>query len=171
MLKTIGKATLGHSRIVAAGLAGLLLTVSACSGEPEATGTAASTPGMVDGLNVTNARLVLNAVKANPAAVYFDLSYTGDKGLTVRKADVEGAGMTMMHDYGEYDYKVQMMEALPVALKKGTEVSFKPGGLHLMAMEPSADWAPGGTVKVTLTMSGGTTHSFDAAIRGAGDER
>ena len=156
----------------AAGLAAALMVVSGCSGAPEqGAGTEAATPGTVAGLTVTNARLVLNAVKTNPAVVYFDIAYEGDKGLTIRKADVEGAGMTMMHDYGEYDYKVQMMEALPVALKKGTQVSFKPGSLHLMAMEPPADWAPGGKVKVTLTMSGGTTHSFEADITAPGAER
>jgi copper(I)-binding protein len=98
---------------------------------------------MVDGITITNARLVLNAVKANPAVVYFDLAYEGDKGLSIRKADVDGAGMAMMHDYVEYDYKMQMTDALPVALTKGTQVSFKPGGLHIMAMEPSPDWGTG----------------------------
>lgn len=159
------------SRMIAAGLAGSLLALNACSGEAETPAAPAAAADVVDGLTVTNARMVLNAVKANPAVVYFDLSYNGDRGLSVRKADVEGAGMTMMHDYGEFDNKVQMMDALPVALKKGTEVSFKPGSLHVMAVEPSQDWEPGGTVKVTLTMSGGSTHSFDAEIRSAGDER
>jgi copper(I)-binding protein len=149
----------------------LLLAVSACSGGADEAAPAAAASGTVEGLSVTNARLVLNAVKANPAAVYFDLSYAGDKGLTIRKAEVEGAGNTMMHDYAEYDYKMQMMEALPIALTKGTEVSFKPGSLHLMVMEPSPQWEPGGKVKVTLTMSGGATHTFEADIMAPGDER
>jgi periplasmic copper chaperone A len=157
--------------IATMGLVGLLLTAAACTGEADAPSAATSAPDTVPGLTVSNARLILNAVSGQPAVVYFDLSYTGDKGLTIRKADVEGAGMTMMHDYGEYDFKVQMMEALPVALRNGTEISFKPGSLHLMAMEPPAEWEPGGTVKITLTMSGGATHSFDADIRGPGDER
>lgn len=171
MLKTFAMAAPVRRGMLAASLAGLTLALGACSNEPDAPGAAVPAPGVVDGLTITNARLILNAVKTNPAVVYFDLSYTGDRGLTIRKAEVEGAGMTMMHDYGEYDYKVQMMEALPVGIKKGSEVSFKPGSLHLMAMEPSPDWAPGGTVKVVLTMSGGTTHNFDAVIRSAGDER
>jgi copper(I)-binding protein len=122
-------------------------------------------------MTVTNARLVLAPVAGNPAAVYFDLSYEGEQGLTIRKAEVEGAGMTMMHDYGEYDFKVQMMEALPVALTKGTKVEFKPGALHVMAMEPPASLKPGDKVKVTLTMSGGATQVFDAEVRAAGEER
>lgn len=154
--------------IMAAGLIGTL-TLAACGNEAEA--PAAAEAGVVDGLTVSNARLILAPVKGNPAAAYFDLSYEGEKGLTIRKADVAGAGSAMMHDYGEYDFKVQMMEALPVALKKGTEVSFKPGGLHVMAMEPSDTLEPGSKTQITLTMSGGATHTFEVDVRAAGDER
>lgn len=161
----------GAKALVGAGLAAALVMTSACSGEADKAAPAVAAPGTVDGLTITNARLVLNAVKANPAVVYFDVAYEGDKGLSIRKAEVEGAGMSMMHDYVEYDFKMQMTDALPVALTKGTEVSFKPGGLHVMAMEPSPEWAPGGKVKVTLTMSGGATHAFEADIMAPGSER
>jgi copper(I)-binding protein len=146
-----------------------MLGLAACGGTAEA--PAEAVEGQVPGLTVSNARLVLAPVAGNPAAVYFDLAYEGEQGLTIRKADAEGAGMTMMHDYGEYDFKVQMMEALPVALTKGTKVQFKPGGLHVMAMKPAATLKPGDKVKVTLTMSGGTTQVFEAEVRAAGEER
>ena len=168
MVERIVKA---RAALLGAGLASALMLVSACSGAADEAVRGAAAPGVVDGLAISNARLVLNAVKANPAVVYFDVAYDGDKGLSIRKADVAGAGMSMMHDYVEYDYKMQMTDALPVALTKGTKVSFKPGGLHVMAMEPSPDWAPGGKVKVTLTMSGGATHEFDAEIMAPGSER
>lgn len=155
--------------LLAAGLAAATLGLAACGSEAEAPAEAVA--GQVPGLTVTNARLVLAPVAGNPAAVYFDIAYEGEQGLTIRKADVEGAGMTMMHDYGEYDFKVQMMEALPVALTKGAKVEFKPGGLHIMAMEPAATMKPGDKVKVTLTMSGGTTQVFEAEVRAAGEER
>jgi copper(I)-binding protein len=154
---------------VAAGLAAAMLGLAACGDAAEAPAEAVA--GQVPGLTITNARLVLAPVAGNPAAVYFDIAYEGEQGLTIRKADVEGAGMTIMHDYGEYDFKVQMMEALPVALTKGAKVEFKPGGLHVMAMEPAATLKPGDKVKVTLTMSGGTTQVFEADVRAAGEER
>lgn len=147
-----------------------MLGLAACGGEAEAPATEAIA-GQVPGMTISNARMVLPPVAGNPAAIYFDLAYEGDRGLTIRKADVEGAGMTMMHDYGEYDFKVQMMEALPVALTKGAKVAFEPGGLHVMAMEPSADLKPGDKVTVTLTMSGGATQVFQADVRAAGEER
>lgn len=153
---------------IAAALGGAFVLAS-CGGETET--KTEEVAGQVPGMTIENARMVLNAVDGNPAAVYFDLKYDGDRGLTIRKADVAGAGSTTMHDFGEYDFKVQMMEALPIAITKGTEVNFKPGGLHVMAMEPSADLKPGGKAEVTLTMSGGSTHKFEADILAAGDER
>lgn len=159
---------LGKSMLALA-MAGAVLGLAACGGEAEAPAEAVA--GQVPGMTITNARLVLAPVAGNPAAVYFDLSYEGEQGLTVRKAEVEGAGMTMMHDYGEFDFKVQMMEALPVALTKGTKIEFKPGALHVMAMEPPASLKPGDKVRVTLTMSGGATQVFEAEVRAAGEER
>lgn len=153
----------------AAGLAVAVLGLAACGGTAEAPAEAVA--GQVPGMTITNARLVLAPVAGNPAAVYFDIAYEGEQGLTIRKADVEGAGMTMMHQYGEWDGKMQMMEALPITLTKGKKVEFKPGDLHIMAMEPAATLKPGDKVKVTLTMSGGTTQVFEAEVRAAGEER
>ncbi len=150
------------------GLLAAALSLTACSSEPEAP---AEEAGTIPGMTIENPRMVLNAIEGNPAAVYFDLKYEGDRGLTIRKAEVAQAGSATLHDYGEYDFKVQMMEALPIPLTNGTEVEFKPGALHVMAFEPSADLKPGGTAEVTITVSGGGTHTFDAEVLAAGDER
>lgn len=171
MTQTTGLAARARKAALLGTMAAMLtIGLTACGGEADAP-AAEAVAGQVPGMTITNPRLVLAPVAGNPAAAYFDLSYEGEQGLTIRKAEVEGAGMTMMHDYGEYDFKVQMMEALPVALTKGTKLAFEPGGLHVMAMEPSADLKPGDTVKVTLTMSGGKTQVFDAEVRAAGEDR
>lgn len=125
----------------------------------------------IPGMSVENARLVLAPVAGNPAAVYFDLDYQGERGLSIRAASVKDAESAMMHQFGEYSGRVQMMEALPVALTKGTKVEFKPGDLHVMAMGVSPDLQPGGTTEVTLTVSGGGTFTFPAEVRAAGEDR
>lgn len=145
------------------------LGLAACGGEAEAPPEAIE--GVIPGMSVENARMVLAPVSGNPAAVYFDLKYDGTRGLTIRKAEVAQTGSATLHDYGEYDFKVQMMEALPIAIQEGTEIAFEPGGLHVMAFEPSAELAPGDTVEVTLTVSGGDTHVFEAEVLAAGDPR
>lgn len=125
----------------------------------------------IAGLTVNNARMVLAPVAGNPAAVYFDLEYQGDRNVALNRATVEGATSATFHDYGEFEFEVQMMDMLPLPLNKGDEVSFEPGGKHLMAMGVSPDLKPGGTTDVTITVSGGKSQTFPAEIRAAGDER
>ncbi|GAA4038173.1 copper chaperone PCu(A)C [Parerythrobacter jejuensis] len=151
---------------VALGLGGLSL--SACGGEADT--TVAEDTG-IPGMSVENARMVLAPVAGNPAAVYFDLTYTGDKALALRKANVEQAGETMMHEFGEYDFKVQMMEMLPLVINSGDTVKFEPNSRHVMAMDVQEDLAPGDKVNVTLTVAGGKEFSFLADVRAAGEDR
>lgn len=160
-----------------AALAGLNLAavaaLSACSPGADAPAGDAATASATAaaGLTVSNARLVLPPVSGNPAVVYFDLSYSGAPGVSLTGVAVEGAGMAMIHDNTEKDGKMQMVMADAVPLAEGAPVSFAPGGLHVMAMEPSEALKPGGTAKVTLTLSDGTSTTLDVPIRAAGDER
>ncbi|MBU7581148.1 MAG: copper chaperone PCu(A)C [Porphyrobacter sp.] len=145
--------------------------LAACSGAADVPSSDTATPAATAGLMVSNARVVLAPVSGNPAAVYFDLSYTGPAGITLEAVDVEGAGMTMIHDYAENAGKLQMVMADNVPLAAGTPVAFAPGGLHVMAMDPTDALMAGGTAKVTLTLSNGTAATITAPVRAAGDER
>ena len=143
------------------------IALTACGGA-EAPAEEAVEEG-IPGLTVSDAQMVLNAVEGNPAAVYFNLKYEGDRGLAIRKASVEGAGSTMLHEYGDNQGRREMMEALPITLTKGTELAFEPGSRHVMVMEPGPELAAGNTANVTLTVSGGGTSTFTAEIVAAGD--
>jgi hypothetical protein len=156
---------------IAAAFALALPGLAACAPEAEAPGAETATAAAGAMLAVTNARVVLPPVAGNPAAVYFDLSYSGPAGVTLDSVTVEGAGMTMIHDYAENAGKMQMVMADAVPLAANAPVSFAPGGLHVMAMEPSDTLTAGGTAKVTLTLSNGTSTIVEAPVRAAGDER
>jgi copper(I)-binding protein len=147
------------------GAAGL----ASCSGGADQTEAPAEQG--IPGMKISNARMVLAPVAGNPAAVYFDLAYEGDRSVALSRASVEGAESATFHDYGEYNFQTQMMDMLPLPLKKGTKVSFEPGGKHIMAMGVSPDLKPGGTANVTITVSGGKSQTFPAEIKAAGDER
>ena len=157
------------TRVAAAALLASTLTLAACGGGADQAAEVA--PEGVPGLSVENARLVLPPVEGNPAAVYFDLAYDGDRGLSIRRADVAGAESAQIHTYAEWDGKMQMGEALPIAITKGTKIEFKPGDYHVMAFNLSPEVQAGGTAEITLTVSGGDKYSFDAEVRAAGDER
>ena len=60
---------------------------------------------------------------------------------------------------------------LGLELQPGDEVSFEPGGKHVMAFEVSPELQPGGTTEVTLTIAGGDKHSFEVPVMAAGEER
>ena len=162
-MNTIRRAALAI--VLGAGAAMLAACSDAGDAPAQAAGEAAA------GLTVSNARVVLAPVSGNPAAVYFDLSYAGAAPVTLTAVTVEGAGMTMIHDYAESAGKMQMKMAGPIKLAQGTPVTFAPGGLHVMAMEPADTLAAGGTAKVTLTLSDGTSATIDAPVRAAGEER
>ena len=150
-------------------IVGASLSLAACGGaSDDAVETA---PVGVPGMSVENGRLVLPPVAGNPVAVYFDLAYDGERGLTIRRADVAGAEAAMLHDYAEYDGKMQMMEALPIGIKKGDKLKFEPGAKHVMAFGMSEEIKPGDTAEVTLTVSGGDKYTFEATAQAAGDER
>jgi copper(I)-binding protein len=158
-----------NAKLLVAAAFSATLTLSACGESPEQ--PAASQAVGIPGMKISNARMVLAPVPGNPAAVYFDLDYEGDRGLALNRAEVKGAKSAMFHDYGEYDFKVQMMEMLPMPLKKGDKLEFKPGAKHLMAMDVSPDLKAGGTTEVTVIVSGGGRQTFPVEIRAAGDER
>lgn len=144
------------------------LALGACAEEPPAV---VEIEGVVPGIEVTNARLVLAPVSGNPAAVYFDVVYKGERGVSISGAEVEGAANTEVHATMEYNFETTMGESGPVALPSGEAKTFEPGGLHIMAFELDESVAPGSSVDVTLKISGGKTHIFEASVQAAGDER
>ncbi|MEM6908820.1 MAG: copper chaperone PCu(A)C [Pseudomonadota bacterium] len=141
----------------------------ACGGNTEP--QAEPVEGIIPGLEISNARMLLAPVSGNPAAVYFDVEYNGERGLSISGAEVEGAESATVHDMMEYNFEMTMSEASPVPMTKGTKVAFEPGGKHVMAFGLDESIAPGTTAEVTLKISGGKTHKFDAEVRSAGDER
>ena len=150
-------------------MTGAALALSACGGEAEV--AEAPVEGVIEGVTIENARMVLGPVEGNPAAVYFDFSYEGDRAFSLGRVEVEGAESALIHQFTEYGGQMEMHEAVPISVTNGTSIEFKPGDYHIMAMEPSADLQPGGTTTVTLKISGGDTQEFEAEIRAAGDER
>lgn len=156
-------------KLFAVALMGAALTLSGCGESPEQ--PAATDAVGIPGMKISNARMVLAPVPGNPAAVYFDLAYEGDRQVALNRAEVTGANSAAFHDYAEFEDIRQMQEMLPVPLKKGDRLTFEPGGKHLMAMDVSPDLKPGGTTEAAVIVSGGKKQTFPVEIRAAGDER
>ena len=143
------------------------LSLSACG--KKAPDQATASPDSLPGISVTDGRLVLPAVKGNPGAVYFNITYNGDDVAMLRAADVKGAKSAMLHDTVKSGDMMSMSDLPPVKLDKGVTVKFEPGGKHVMAMNLDDSLKPGGTTDVTLTFTGGDKTTFPVKIFAAGD--
>lgn len=136
----------------------------ACSEAPEQ----AAEPAAPEGIAVSNARLMLPAVKGNPGAVYFDIANSGAENRVIRAASVAGAKSTMMHAMAEDG---TMQEAAQIVVPAGGDAKLEPGGDHLMAMDLADTVVAGSKADVTVTFVGGAKTTFAAEVRAAGDER
>lgn len=150
-----------------------LFLLGACSVAegPDKSSEGTSAEQLAEGVNIANARMVLPPVSGNPAAIYFDLTYAGEGEVAFQSATVEGAGNTMIHIISKDETGTHMMDHGPFTVAPGETVEFKPGELHIMVTDISPEITAGSTVPVSLTFSDGLSHSFEAEVRAAGDER
>lgn len=148
-----------------------MIVVTACEEEvPYSTYGQQEQAGVLPGLKVTKARMVLGPVAGNPAAIYMDIAYSGDSFLAITGAKMDGADEIIFHQPAPWD-KNEMVKANDVSVKKGETITFAPGGKHLMVMSPPADLKPGSKTKVTLKIAGARTHDVEVEVLAAGDER
>jgi copper(I)-binding protein len=145
------------------------LGLAACGEDPQPAADAASnTP---EGVSVTDGRLVLPAVEGNPGAVYFTVQNDSDGQHMIRTVDVEGASSAVIHQMGTWNNQPSMDEVMQIGVPANGTLEFKPGDLHVMAMELDETLAAGGTTEVTLHFMRGEKATFPAEILAAGDER
>jgi copper(I)-binding protein len=153
---------------MAAALGVACVGLAGCGEKPEQAETGPEAP---EGISITDARLMLPAVKGNPGAVYFDVKNDSAKSVMIRAVSVAGAGSAMLHQMGTWNNQPSMDEILQIAVPANGDLKFEPGGLHVMANDLADTVTAGGTAEVTLTFVGGDKISFPAEVRAAGDER
>jgi copper(I)-binding protein len=145
------------------------LALAGCeSKEASAPSEAANAP---EGISISDARLVLPAVKGNPGAVYFTVHNDSAKLETIDAAAIKGAGSAMIHQSTMAGGMSEMHAMGQVAVPANGSLAFEPGGLHVMAMNLDAALAKGGTTEVTLAFESGDKAVFPAEILAAGDAR
>jgi copper(I)-binding protein len=108
----------------------------------------------------------LAAVPANPSAAYFTLR-GGPKDATLTSVSTSAAVRSEMHESMNAGGVMSMAPLKLVALRAGGEVTFAPGGKHVMLYGLKA--AAGGSVPLTFTFADGKTLTTQARVVGAGD--
>lgn len=152
--------------VVSLGVISLALAACQESKAPEATASeaAASAPDAKPGLSLASGKLVLPAVKGNPAAAYFELTNNSAKPAVIAAVSVAGAGMAMLHQTVMKDGHASMDMMHDPEVKPGATLSFSPGSNHVMVDGVPESLAPGGTVEITLTFADGDKLSAPLAV-------
>jgi copper(I)-binding protein len=158
-------------------LTGAMLAIAAigvggCGQGANQSEPSAAAPDGFPGIKVNDGRLVLPAVKGNPAALYFNLDYTGDDIAMIRAVHVDGAQSAELHESTKSPSGVvEMHKIVQLLVPKGQTLKFEPGGNHVMVLKLDDTLKAGGTTEVTLTFAGGDKTSFPATIEPAGSAR
>lgn len=100
-----------------------------------------------------------------PAGGYFELHNESDKRLSLTGASSPACGMLMLHksdNMGGMD-EMSMVDSIPI--DPHATLVFKPGGYHLMCMQPAM--RVGEAVPVTLDFADGSKLSAPFAVRDA----
>jgi copper(I)-binding protein len=108
----------------------------------------------------------LSAVSSNPSAAYFTLK-GGAKDATLTGVSTPAAVRSEMHESMNTGGMMSMAPLKLVALRAGGDITFAPGGKHVMLYGLKA--TPGGTVPLTFTFADGHSLTAPAKVIGAGD--
>lgn len=139
------------------GIAAALLIVSA--GSALAGGISVEKPWM---------RLI---IKSRPAAGYFTLHNGTNKAVELTGASSNACGMLMLHQSKEQNGMDTMMHVKNVTVPAGGEVTFAPGGYHLMCMHPQSSMVVGKSVPVKLEFANGQSVTTQFPVTGPGGKK
>lgn len=107
-------------------------------------------------------------IKARPAAGYMTLRNNGDKPAILTAAASPACGMLMLHRSVRQNGIETMQHMSSITVPAHGNVSFAPGGNHLMCMQPQDTMRIGKSVPVTLTFADGSTVTAQFPVKGPG---
>jgi periplasmic copper chaperone A len=99
------------------------------------------------------------------AAVYFLLTNTGQRPVTVIGATSSVANSVMIHESAIVDGQSRMRMKDKIVVPPGKTVTFAPEGLHVMVIGFKYDVLVGDTLPLTLQLEGGGKLNVAALVR------
>lgn len=103
-----------------------------------------------NGIVVKQAWSRATPVNARVAAGYFTVANNGKSADRLLSVSSPAAESVEIHESSVVDGIARMRPVDAVAIAPGATVTLKPGGLHLMMMQPRAKLTPGDKIAVTL---------------------
>lgn len=144
------------------------LLLAGCHRQPATPAAAAPTAAVIatSGIVVSDARLVLPAVKGHPGAAYFTLANGTGATATLIGVDVVGARQAQMHETSGGT----MAPLAQLDINPGRRASFAPSGKHVMVFDLAPTLVPGGSGEIIMHFQGGKTVSAPLRIEAVGGD-
>lgn len=122
-------------------------------------------------LSLVNAWIPQAPPGAGAMAGYLTITNTGDAAVDVLAAQSDRFRMVSVHETVVENGVARMRELTRLELAPGKTVEFKPGGMHLMLMQPRSEVMPGEHVEITFLLSDGqrVPAIFDVQAADAGE--
>lgn len=153
-----------RSTLIAASVATLALSLSACQRGETSTRTAVEKDGATASVEISDAWCRPTPNGAQAAACYLTLEASGDNRVTgVATPLATSAAIHDMTMEGGVMRMSEMPDGLP--LPAGTPMILAPGGKHVMLMGLTAPLVEGISVPLTLTFSATPAMTVQAAVR------
>ena len=102
-----------------------------------------------------------------PAGGYFTLHNGSTAVATLTGAESPACGMLMLHKSESEGGAMKMLDVASVPVPVGGDITFAPGGYHLMCMDAKPEMKPGATVPVTLDFADGSKVTSNFAVKNA----
>lgn len=158
-------------RLITLALAAMLLGCSPDAPPPAPT-TPAPAPAPVatpSGPTITDAWVRQVPPAARMTAGYLRVANPGPEELVIVGAESSVFGSIEMHGTIMEDGVARMRHQDTVTVGPGEVVSFEPGGLHLMLMQPLDGIPTSGEIAITLLLADGGRLEFSAPVGQPGD--
>lgn len=102
-----------------------------------------------------------------PAGGYMQLQNQSARPIDLIGASSPDYGRVMLHHSVMKDGTMQMLPVARLTIPAGGDFEFKPGGYHIMLMQPVHAVKPGDQVAVTLRFAGGSPMTVHFLVRKA----
>ena len=129
----------------------------------------AGVPGAIQGVAVSDAWSRAMPPGAKVAGGFMTIRNGGAQDDRLLSLSSEAAGSVEVHEVREVDGVMQMRPLVDgLVIPAGGEVELKPGGYHLMFMQPAQAFKEGDTVTATLVFEQGGEQKVDFKVLGLG---
>lgn len=121
--------------------------------------------GSADDVGVVDPYVRLMPPGAAATAAFMTLKNAGDKDARLVKAESGAAKKVELHTHVADGEIMRMRQVDAIDIKAKGEAALKPGGYHIMLIQPVGAMKEGDKVAITLGFADGSSKKVEAAVR------